>query len=1261
MYKTGDLGRYHIDGNIECLGRNDNQVKLRGFRIELGEIENALVTHSDVVGAAVIVREDRPGDRRLCAYYVASAEIAESKLRAHLKSTLPDYMVPQHFVPLDKMPLTPSGKIDRKALPAPSGDSRGTDDFVEPNTPSERLVAELWKQALVVARVSATDDFFALGGHSLLASQILARLRVEHGIVIPFRKMFEAPTIAAFAKLVEACDKDGTPNPSPSIPRISDRGSAPLSLNQERIWILEEMDPQKWSPHLLPAAWRLKGALDVGYLKAAMQLLVERHELLRTSFHLVDGKPSQRVTDSLVFDLVERDLSKLSAAERDRELEMLFDADAEIPYDLSRAPLMRSILIKMAEEDYVLYSSRHNIIWDGWSFDLYLRDLSTAYAAIRTGSKPDLPALQISYADFAAWHREWLRGPEQAKQFVYWQKQLDGEFAPLALPTDRTRPAVRNHAGANAWVHVSTADAERLTAIGHDKGATLYTVLLSAFATLLYRYTGQRHLLIGTPVRARTRPETEDVVGPFVNTLALRFQVDPNLSFLELLAQARDTTLDAFSNQESPLEALGAKAPAVRVSFSLQDARTRPPDFGDLKIAQQHIMHRSSVNDLTLWTMYSAKDLLTVLNYSTELFNGSTIERFLDAYQSLLASILQNPMEKLDNLNVISKETRQFAEQAGRGNSRQTLPETIGQSLSIHAKADESRIAIKYGQQTLTYGEFRHELGATVSMLQSNGVGSSSCIALLGARSIAGCVAVVAAMELGAKCVAIDGDNPPSVVQELLRRETVDTVLTDTQFRERHAKALASIDSARIFAIESSKGAGGDRADLPAYRSLDQLESAKILCGAGGHNDNLFLGSTYAEILAAVAELNTTLKSSSADTVLSLDKFGTVSWVLEASFTLSAGATLIMPAVPETGTRVTDVAWVEANRPTVVFGPSELLYTLCEDSKWQAPVARIVCVGLPARGKILEIMLKRSSEVWNVFSFMEGAVWNTVQQFSESTDRFQIGRALGNSQIEVIDDKGRMCPPGVPGRVRITRGNGDSVITTERARLLGNGSFEYNGPGRDIAWILGQRVNLRAIEEALSSHPSMRESAVTALERAPGEPALVAYFVPQADSAFTETELRKYLRQNLPEFMVPQEFMELSSMPRNAEGVVALTKLPSPFASNDRILLPPRTEAELLVAEIWQRALELERVSLDDNFFNIGGHSLLCFQVIDDIQRRTGIRLSPRTMLLDTLEQVAAGLGAPKPQAAAPIPGPATPDTSFGSKLLGKLRKLSGN
>ncbi len=1259
MYRTGDLARYLANGAIECLGRNDSQVKLRGYRIELGEIESVMLAHSDVKQGVVVVREDRPGDRRLCAYLVGP-QATEASLRAHIKSSLPDYMVPQHFVMLDRMPLTPSGKIDRKALPAPAADAHAvSQDFVEPKTESERLLAELWKDALVVARVSVNDDFFGLGGHSLLASQILARLRRDHGVALPFRKMFEAPTIAQFAKLIDAQKGEGTAAPVAPIPkRVHPHAPGLLSLSQERIVLLEDMDPNKWRVHVLPASWQLRGKLDVAALQKALAALCDRHEILKTAIRTVDGRSALIVEPSAYIELEQHDLRGQPAEAREAAAEAIIGEGLQKPFDLAKPPLVRVLLLSMSDDDTRLVTLQHNIIWDGWSFDIFLRDLSVLYEAARSGKEPSLTPLPIAYADYAEWYHEWRRGPEHARQLAYWQKQLEGEIAPMELPADRPRSNARTHAGANLTRHLTRAQADALTAIGHQAGATLFTVVLAAFGLLLHRHTGEREFVVGTPVRARTRPEVEDLIGPFVNNVALRVRVSPSATFLDFVRQIRDTTLDAFSHQEMPLEALGAKAPPVRAFFSLQDARGRPPTIGDLACEQVHVMHQTAASDLMLWMMDRPANLLVTLNYSTELFDEPTIDRFLDGYMTLLDSVIANAGEKLGKVAILPANQAAMLRDFGRMGTAPKEVRRLERLVFDKLGSAPEQPALEVDETRVDQAALARRVDALCSQLRARGIGPKSRVAVLGARSADTISATLALLELGAACVPLDATDPDERVERILAAAPLDLVLIDSAAAGPHQRALDALDAARRLVLEPAASApiAVEAKAVPALElAADATCVATHTTTASG--EPAPVATSRAELASLVDALLHAFELGESDRVAAIAPFGSIHAVLETLASAASGAVLALAPAATLGSVQAVADWLVQTKATLVIGHDSLWRALIDSGAALPTGMRLVTVGRPLELAQARTLLERGARLFQAQALVDGAPWQVFAKLDAPTARPVIGRAIGATVIAVRDDAGEPCPIGVAGRVHVQRPSQGAAVTPDRARFLADGTLEavdavQSAQGR--GWVAGQRIELRAISTLLATHPAIAEAAAAIRDRAPGDAAIVAYIVPKRGQAYTETDLRRHLRKRLPESMVPSDFMELDAIPRAADGSVAGAKLPTPFVVQERVYRAPTTDGQRELALIWEQALKIPRVGLDDNFFDLGGHSLLCFQVIEEVERRTRVRLHPRSMLLEPLEQVAAILDTPRE----PTPAPRTEDKSVAGRVFGRLKKL---
>ncbi|MDQ3510342.1 MAG: amino acid adenylation domain-containing protein, partial [Pseudomonadota bacterium] len=563
MYRTGDLGRWLPDGNIEYLGRNDFQVKIRGFRIELGEIEAKLAACAGVREAVVLAREDVAGDKRLVAYVVpvAGAAPTAAQLREALLKELPEYMVPGAFVELDAFPLTPNGKLDRKALPAPDGTSLVQREYEAPQGDIEETLGEIWKSLLGVERIGRHDHFFELGGHSLLAVQVVSHVRDRLNVEVALRELFMQPVLQDFAQAV----RQSMASTMSRIERVERDRPLPLSLAQQRLWFIDQLDAAASRAYHMPSALRLTGRLDRGALKRTLDTLVARQESLRVHFVAVDGVPHQAFApEDIGFVLAEHDLSHLPVDARERATRDQVEEEAGAPFDLSQGPLIRGRLLRLDEEDHVLLITQHHIVSDGWSIGVIIREFAQLYSAYCEGRPNPLAPLEIQYADYAVWQRGWLQGDELERQTAFWRDHLLDVPALLELPTDRPRLPIQSYAGAVVPVLLPAEIAGRLRALAQAHDTTLFSVLLAAWSLLLSRLSNQDDVVVGTPVANRQRREVEDLVGFFVNTLALRVRLDETLTVAELLARVKDTTLAAFVYQELPFEQVVEAVQPVR-------------------------------------------------------------------------------------------------------------------------------------------------------------------------------------------------------------------------------------------------------------------------------------------------------------------------------------------------------------------------------------------------------------------------------------------------------------------------------------------------------------------------------------------------------------------------------------------------------------------------------------------------------------------------------------------------------------------------
>jgi acyl carrier protein len=649
---------------------------VRGFRIELGEIESVLAQHEMVRECVVITRADEGGEKRLVAYVIAQETMpGVDELRDFLKGKLPGHMVPSAFVMLDAMPLTPNGKLDRRALPAPPQSRPELRQlYVAARTPAEEIIAGVWSEVLGVERVGIHDDFFELGGHSLLATQVISRLREVFPAEVTLRHLFESPTVADLARRVERELTTAAGAETPPIKTASRAESLPLSFAQQRLWLIHQLDPNDPS-YNIPAAVRLTGRLNIQALEQTLSEVVRRHEVLRTTFAEVGGQPTQVINPATSINLPVADLSGLTESAREAEVKRLSVEEARRPFDLGRGPLMRVGLLKLSEDAYVLLFTMHHIASDGWSMGVLVREVATLYEAFTRGDSSPLVELKIQYADFAAWQREWLDGEVLEEQLSYWKRQLAGAPPVLELPTDRVRTASVIQRGAHEWFSLPENLLEQLQALSRQHGVTLFMTLAAAFQTLLHRYTGQTDIVIGTDVANRNRRETEDLIGFFVNQLVLRTNLSGNPTFGELLAQVRKVTLDAYTHQDLPFDKLvevlnpdrsRSRTPLFQAKLVLQNTPTgvlRLPELS-LSLAGEQDTTGTAKFDLLLTMAESEQGLKGSLGYSMELFEAETIKRMVGHFETLLRSVASHADARLSELEIFSEEeSRQRAEE----------------------------------------------------------------------------------------------------------------------------------------------------------------------------------------------------------------------------------------------------------------------------------------------------------------------------------------------------------------------------------------------------------------------------------------------------------------------------------------------------------------------------------------------------------------------------------------------------------------------
>ena len=662
LYHTGDRARYLPDGNLDFLGRVDDQVKIRGFRIELGEVESVLKQHEAVKDAVVVVRQDLKVGPQLVAYVVAEAgddSLQPGELRRFMLTELPEHMLPSHFVMLDKLPLTVNSKVDRRALPAPEqAPAELRSSFIAPRTPLEKSLAEIYVRILGLDKVGVNDNFFELGGHSLLATQVVSQVRTDLDVEISVRTVFEAATVAELARNIETVQRQAPDETTPPIMPVARNGNIPLSFAQERLWFLQQLDPAN-PAYNFPAALRLTGQLNISALEKTLAAIVQRHESLRTTFAAPDGEPVQIIHQQFELKMPLVDLQVVATDEREAEARRLVTEASLQPFDLERGPLVRVLLLKLSAEEHVVALTMHHIVTDGWSLEIFSKETLALYAAYNAGQVSPLAPLRLQYADFAQWQRGWLQGKVLARQLDYWKQELAAAPALLRLPTDRLRPAVPSNQGGNCSFTLPTPLCTALKALCQQEDVTVFMVLLAGFQLLLHSYSGQDKIVVGTNIANRNRSDTEELIGFFVNNLALCTDLSGNPTFRELLTRVRETTLGAYDHQDLPFEKVlevlrlehhSSKSSFFQIFFVLQNLPLSAFKLPALRLQMMEVQSGLTKFDLGLYMVESANELHGSMEYNTDLFDASTIERLLLDYQRLLEAAVAQPEQDLETL-----------------------------------------------------------------------------------------------------------------------------------------------------------------------------------------------------------------------------------------------------------------------------------------------------------------------------------------------------------------------------------------------------------------------------------------------------------------------------------------------------------------------------------------------------------------------------------------------------------------------------------
>jgi amino acid adenylation domain-containing protein len=1272
LYRTGDVVRRGADGALEYLGRADHQVKIRGFRIEVQEIEAALARHPAVREAAVVVRE-RGGDRGLAAYVVARDGAAPdaAELRALLRETLPEYMVPADVRFLDALPLNPNGKVDRQALP--EIESAAAPAAAAPAAPAdalEALIADVWAQVLDGGPPGPHDNLFDRGAHSLLATRVATRLGRELSVDLPVRKIFELPTIAQLAAEVRRLRGGASARTLPPLRPLPPAARRPLSFAQQRLWFFD-----RWAPgsevFTLPTAITLEGTLDLPALTASVDAIVCRHEALRTRFVEVDGEPVQVVDPFVSRPIPVIDLAALPERSGAGERARLERAEAKRPFDLARGPLLRSTLLRFAPGEHLALFSQHHVISDGWSLWVFTREMGTAYAAYAARRRPELPELPIQFADYAAWQRDWLRGEELELELAFWKAQLAGVPEVLDLPFDRPRGAVQRYRGGRVPLALAPALVERLRQAGRTAGGTLFMTLLAAWNVLLWRYSGQSDITTGTVIANRHRREVEDLIGFFINTLALRARLGEGETFAQTIARLREVALDVYAHQEMPFEKLVEElnperhlsfTPLFQVMVILQNTPPAALELPGLRLAMREV-EREAVNyDLVFYLEEGAEGLGGHLDYDADLFDRATARRLVGHFEALLAQVAGDADRPFALAPLLGAAERQHLLVEWNDTSREsrsplaTFSEMFEEQAALRPTAWAAVCTGSEGDERITYRDLAERVDRMARELAARGVARDQVVPILADRGLPLLSAVLAVLRCGAAFLPLDPGHPPLRVGQILDSARGRLAIASRGHGAPLAAALAAVPAERrpVPAVLEDLIAAPLRPDAaaPPRGVPENLAYVIFTSGSTGQPKGVMveLRGLLNNLRSKVEDLPLNAGDVVAQTTSQC--FDTSVWQFLA--VLAAGGTVhilpdeishhplrLLEELERAGVAVVEIVPAmlqamldEADR----LGPARPALARL---RWMMPTGEALPSDLCRRW----LALYPAIPLLNVYGPSECSDDSStlaIAQGWEAGERITpIGRPLRNARLYVLDRRHEPVPAGVPGELfvgGVCLGRGylydpartawafvpDGLTGEAGARLyrsgdvgrsLADGRIEFLGRLDHQVKIRGFRIEIGEIESALRQHPEVSQAVVMA--RGGGSAArLVGYVVPRdgAEPDELPARLQAGLAERLPDYMVPAVFVFLERLPLSPNGKVDRLALPEPEPGRGRERIAPRTRTEKAVAGIWSEMLGVSEVGIGDSFFDLGGHSLLATRVLARIQAELDVALPLRDL-----------------------------------------------
>jgi len=1280
LYRTGDRARWLSEGDLEFLGRKDDQVKVRGYRVELGEIEAALTQGAEISEAVAVVREDRPGVQRLVAYVVApGAPVDLESLKVALRSRLPEFMVPSAFVTLAALPLTPSGKVDRRRLPAPEANAGGP---ARAKTATERALARIWSELLPVEEIGPEDHFFELGGHSLVAARVTARVRQRFGLDLPVQALFDRPVLRDLASHLQ----EETPSKEPGkglnyVPGTSleglgkpamDPARAPLSWAQKRFFFLDRMEPG--SPHyVLPNAIVIEGALEPAALHRSVREVVRRHEILRTTYFLEKGEPVQTVVPAheVRVDLPVVDLRGIDSGDEEFWL-TLAETGAARAFDLSAAPLLRGTLFRLTQNRHVFALDIHHVACDGWGLGVLFDEISALYVSMDQDQIPFLDPAPFQYSAYAVWeqgrdpkNRAANQAEDEAEALAYWRGHLAGAPQVLELPVDRQRPAFSRHRGRALEARLPVALTRALRGLARSADASLFMVVLTAFGWLLARLTGQRDMLLAVPVANRRWPELEGLVGCFMNVFVPRLTLQGGQGTGENLSRIRETTLAALRHGHLPLERLledlkpqrqDGHNPLFQVLFQVLNTPSAPLSLGALRGTPQLVDNGTSRVDLELTVVEEGEGLTTLFEYDRALFDITTVQRWSLHLEALLEQMVVDPRQPLELLALASRAERHQVRAEWNDTEDRRAPRLLHELFEAQVAQDPDAIAFVDHDRTLTYGELNTKANRLARLLASLGVRPGDPVGVLVGRTGLLPVSLMGILKAGAFYIPLDLTYPEErivfMLEDACGGDSSVLVLVDDDLRDDLGIVpdYARIQYINLGSPDQDPGEDPGNPSLPA--SLRQTVYLLYTSGSTGRPKGVQI--PHGAVVNFVEAMTQWPGISSQDTMLAVITAAFDMSVTEIFWPLSNGAKVVIAAraVASDGARLIEA--LEKSRATVLQATPATWHLLVQ-AGWQGDGRlKIITGGEALTPDLSRHLLTAAGEVWNLYGPTETTVFCGGIHYTGGP--ITVGRSFINTATHVLAKDLREVAMGVPGEAYIsgdclaTGYFGRPALTAERfvpdpysswgpgrrmyrsgdvARWRPDGRLEILGRTDFQVKIRGFRIELEEIETVLADHPLVTQAAVLAREDRTGSRRLVAYLLLTPGQGQPSVGgLQTYLRKSLPGYMVPSVFVVLDAMPLTPNEKLDRQALPAPegkaLGREDEVAAP-RTPTEAWVGEIFADLVGAEQVGPFDDFFALGGHSLLALHVITRVRERGGVELPLATLFrASTVEKLAA-------------------------------------